>query len=247
MSANGFLPKSSLTDVGGGQLLRPDVAGQWLAMVDDCLAATGARLTLTEGYRSFARQVFFWARWLTFRKIVAARPGTSNHGWGTAVDLGGFEPDRVWAWLNARAPDYGFTWTQGRASGERWHWVFAVTPTISPSARAGKRALPDIGDIEMTHVLVPTIDGAVWLLNTENGRRHHLSPEQLDIYVRTIKRGNDRDRMGEDPLVESQLDQFAEIVGFVAESYKPVTDALGWINEGAGNPQSLAAIRGAIQ
>jgi hypothetical protein len=138
MTTNGQIPLVQLVHVGGGQYLRPDVAAQWGLMRAACKAATGVTLGLTEGYRAYSRQVVLYQAYQTYLRFgrpkanVAAVPGTSNHGLGTALDLNNYEP--AWAWLQANAPKYGFTWTQGKASGERWHWVFAVAPTIRPAS-----------------------------------------------------------------------------------------------------------------
>ena len=55
---------------------------------------------------------------------MAALPGTSNHGWGKAVDLG--EPGGMTftspghRWLSANAGTYGFV----GLSFEAWHWSY---------------------------------------------------------------------------------------------------------------------------
>lgn len=49
------------------------------------VGAFGRNLTISGGYRSFSEQVSTKAS----RGKWAATPGTSNHGWGLAVDLGG--------------------------------------------------------------------------------------------------------------------------------------------------------------
>ncbi|MET0133024.1 MAG: M15 family metallopeptidase, partial [Kibdelosporangium sp.] len=65
------------------------------------------------------------------KPALAAVPGTSNHGWGLALDLcGGAQsagsPEH--AWLMANAPGYGWQnppWAQpGRGRVEPWHWEF---------------------------------------------------------------------------------------------------------------------------
>ena len=136
--ANGLLNTSQLTDVGGGKLLRADAARAWLALVAGCFAATGVRLTLTEGYRNLARQVFFWLKWVA--RVpgynVAAKPGTSNHGLGIAVDMGNYS--LAWNWLLLNAHTYGWSWAQGKASGERWHWVYIGGETNTTPANASK-------------------------------------------------------------------------------------------------------------
>lgn len=49
----------------------------------------------------------------------AAKPGTSQHGWGRAIDLE--LDDEALAWMRQHAGNYGFTETVPR---EPWHWEF---------------------------------------------------------------------------------------------------------------------------
>jgi hypothetical protein len=134
MAANGLLKTSELTDVGGGKLLRADAAAAWLALVVACFVATGVRLTLTEGYRNLARQTALYLGWIGGHAgfNVASIPGRSNHGLGIAVDMGNYAA--AWDWLLANAHLYGWSWAQGKASGERWHWVFVGGATVAPAS-----------------------------------------------------------------------------------------------------------------
>jgi len=134
MAANGRLNTAELVDVGGGKLLRADAARAWVALVNAAFAATGIRLTLTEGYRTYARQVYLYALYKSGLGNVAAKPGTSNHGLGVAVDMGNYGSVRMWAWLLSNAPRYGWSWAQGKASGEAWHWVYVGGATNTTPA-----------------------------------------------------------------------------------------------------------------
>ena len=50
---------------------------------------------------------------------LAAKPGTSDHGWGRALDL---DLDaKAQAWMRANGDRYGFVEDTPR---EPWHWVF---------------------------------------------------------------------------------------------------------------------------
>jgi D-alanyl-D-alanine carboxypeptidase len=60
---------------------------------------------------------------------LAARPGTSNHGWGLAADLGvGGYASADYAWMRANAPAFGWDnpgWARpGGTKAEPWHWEF---------------------------------------------------------------------------------------------------------------------------
>lgn len=90
-------------------------------------ARFGKNLYVSDSYRTYARQVALKAA----KGKFAATPGTSNHGWGLAVDLGGGvnrfgTPEHEW--MLANAPSYGWThpsWAkQGQATPEPWHWEF---------------------------------------------------------------------------------------------------------------------------
>ncbi|MFD6092807.1 M15 family metallopeptidase [Oerskovia sp. NPDC060338] len=91
------------------------------------VGAFGRNLTISGGYRSFSEQVSTKAS----RGKWAATPGTSNHGWGLAVDLGGginsfSSPE--YRWMKANAARFGFVhpaWAEpGGSLPEPWHWEF---------------------------------------------------------------------------------------------------------------------------
>ncbi|MFX4272419.1 peptidoglycan-binding protein [Propionibacteriaceae bacterium Y1685] len=75
-------------------------------------------LTLTT-YRTYADQVLLYNKYGYPR---AARPGTSNHGWGMAIDVsvGGWgSAKQKWMWANA--PKYGF---KPDVPHEQWHFTY---------------------------------------------------------------------------------------------------------------------------
>jgi LAS superfamily LD-carboxypeptidase LdcB len=65
------------------------------------------------------------------KPTLAAVPGTSNHGWGTAVDLCGgverFDTDEH-AWVVEHGPSYGWIHPSWAAAGgsrpEPWHFEY---------------------------------------------------------------------------------------------------------------------------
>ena len=63
--------------------------------VDELISASGGRVHLVSGYRSLERQTELWNEALAkygdpeIADDWVARPGTSNHERGIAVDLGG--------------------------------------------------------------------------------------------------------------------------------------------------------------
>lgn len=143
---NGQLPGTILVPVdGGGQLHH--LAARGFAAMKARAGGAGLDLTFTYGgcYRSYNQQEdLFRARYTTSilpgrpTKIwqgvrwylrpamaMAAVPGSSNHGWGLAIDLAiGAAPQfarpirPAMPWLLANVRDFGFSW---ETQEEEWH------------------------------------------------------------------------------------------------------------------------------
>ncbi|WP_203748007.1 M15 family metallopeptidase [Cellulomonas chitinilytica] len=92
--------------------------------------AFGHDIVLTDSYRTLEAQV----RTKAAKGPLAATPGTSNHGWGLAIDLGdGANSYRSaqYAWLKVNAVLYGWHHPSymdegGRGPHEPWHWEFGT-------------------------------------------------------------------------------------------------------------------------
>lgn len=130
---NGRIPATSLCPVPS----RP-------ALQLECGAATafdqlntafkgqfGQDIGITDGYRSYDEQV----QCRLEKGSLCANPGTSNHGWGKAVDIGGCCGINTGAgpafdWLTANAGRYGWNhpaWAQaGGSKPEPWHWEYGA-------------------------------------------------------------------------------------------------------------------------
>ncbi|UIN31556.1 M15 family metallopeptidase [Microbacterium binotii] len=134
--SNGNIPLSALKEVVNGRYLRPDAADAMIALRAAFQSARGHALIVNDGYRSLANQ---WDAWNAYQAggNLAAYPGTSNHGWGLAVDLGG----QVYsgpntgdhAWLRSNAGQYGWWWAGAHFSQiEPWHWEYngSTDPTL---------------------------------------------------------------------------------------------------------------------
>ena len=121
--ANGRLDESTLSPIGGGHQLQADAAVAFLAMADAIEADLGIDLSsrISDSYRTYAAQVDVAARkGLYSQGGLAATPGTSEHGYGLAVDLdvsGG-----VGEWLADNAEAFGFR----TIPREPWHWEFGL-------------------------------------------------------------------------------------------------------------------------
>jgi hypothetical protein len=125
--ANGNLDPSSLCPLwqAPGHRLRADAAKAFNAMSRYHAQTQGSPLCVTDSYRSYSEQVSVYHR----KPGLAAVPGTSNHGWGLAVDFcGGIQSSgsSAYRWMEANAGRFGFLhpdWARpGGSRPEAWHW-----------------------------------------------------------------------------------------------------------------------------
>lgn len=128
-AANGQLPDSALCTLWDSRYkLRGDAA---VALAKLNLAYRqhfGNNICLNSAYRSYGQQVSLHAQ----KPGLAAPAGTSNHGWGLAVDVcDGIEKGygSRYQWLRDHAADYGYAnpdWALRGGTGpyEPWHWEF---------------------------------------------------------------------------------------------------------------------------
>lgn len=89
----------------------------------------GKNLTIDLSYRTRSTQDYYWKE---LGPYVAARPGTSNHGWGTAVDF----PEtydysfrgKYYKWLKKNSSKYGWIHRkileEGSPYAEAWHFEY---------------------------------------------------------------------------------------------------------------------------
>ncbi|HYN30396.1 MAG TPA: M15 family metallopeptidase [Dermatophilaceae bacterium] len=127
---NGVIPLGALCPLAGapGELLRADAAYAFNGLTAAYAARFGRPVCVTDSYRSYDDQVRVRAE----RPGLAAFPGRSNHGWGTALDLcGGVErfDSAEHAWLRVNAPLVGWfhpAWAgRGGTLPEPWHWEYS--------------------------------------------------------------------------------------------------------------------------
>jgi D-alanyl-D-alanine carboxypeptidase len=117
---NGKIPADALHPVGNtGHKLWSPAADSLTALMADAKRA-GVNIGITDSYRSYAEQVDLAKRkGLYSQGGLAAKPGTSDHGWGLATDL---DLDaKAQSWMRANAGKYGFVADTPR---EPWHWVY---------------------------------------------------------------------------------------------------------------------------
>lgn len=134
MALNGQFPDTLLAHLGWPEAdhlqLVPDAAASLNRLAVAFEAHFGKPLYITDAYRTLATQI----RLKVIKKTFAARPGTSNHGWGLAIDMAsrinvdGSDEHR---WMEANGPYYGWInpwWATDRIRSngeyEPWHWEF---------------------------------------------------------------------------------------------------------------------------
>lgn len=117
---NGRIPAGALQPIGvGNHRLWSPAAEAFTRMRADARAA-GVDIGVTDSYRSYDQQVDVARRkGLYSQGGLAAKPGTSDHGWGMSLDLD--LDSRAQAWMRANAGRYGFVEDVPR---EPWHWTF---------------------------------------------------------------------------------------------------------------------------
>jgi len=127
MSQNGKLPANELAPIPGGRLRR-DAAAAWLALRSHIGNERGVWICPTSprtAYRPLADQQYFWNLYKSGRGALAAVPGTSNHGWGIAVDL---PTPAMQAAMRAHGHRFGWGIRGGKLSSdapsEPWHSTY---------------------------------------------------------------------------------------------------------------------------
>lgn len=127
--ANGLIPRGALCPLASApnHVLRSDAANAFAALNTAYAEAFGTNIPVTDSYRTLAEQIDVKQR----KPGLAATPGTSRHGLGIAVDLGGGiqnagTPQHLW--MDRNAALYGWinpAWAQNRGGQfEPWHWEF---------------------------------------------------------------------------------------------------------------------------
>lgn len=118
---NGVFTAANTDPIPGGRLW-PEAALTWNAMHAAFVAAGGDPDHFRPGgpassARSIAQQRHFFAN----QPPPAAQPGTSNHGWGLAVDCP-FADAQAWLMSNGRR--WGWSHDEGARVGEPWHYAY---------------------------------------------------------------------------------------------------------------------------
>ena len=128
---NGRIPAGALCPIPSAPAmqLECDAAAAFDQLNTAFKAAFGQNIGITDGYRSYDEQV----QCRLEKGSLCANPGTSNHGWGKAVDIGGCcgvnsSAGPAFDWLTTNAGRYAWThpaWAQaGGSKPEPWHWEY---------------------------------------------------------------------------------------------------------------------------
>jgi len=130
---SGCLSSSQLktVDVGNNNKLQSDAADAFMKMYEDMPDDIKKSVKLTDTYRPLKIQcnIFdfdYYEKTGKRRKkgtasTAAATPGGSNHGWGRAIDI---FPENVQKWIVENGEKYGWTWNEGKAVKEPWHFTY---------------------------------------------------------------------------------------------------------------------------
>ena len=133
--SNGRIPASQMTSLGwctdsqgNQQWLRSDAAAALTRLNEAFRAEFSENIAVDLSYRSYEDQVEMREAYGS----VAARPGTSNHGTGTAIDTWEWAAysfgSARYEWLVTHGPEHGWVapdWArQGGSNPEYWHFEF---------------------------------------------------------------------------------------------------------------------------
>jgi hypothetical protein len=121
VEANGAFTDANTAAIPGGRLW-PEAARAWndmraAAIEDGIDPAAFVPNGPASSARSIQAQRWFW----NHRPPAAAPPGTSNHGWGLAVDV---KTRVAAAWILKHGQRFGWSWDEGRRVGEWWHFRY---------------------------------------------------------------------------------------------------------------------------
>jgi GH25 family lysozyme M1 (1,4-beta-N-acetylmuramidase) len=122
--SNGQLPESALSPAATGvECSKPlgQFSNEAAAAYNTAALAAGKRLPTNgcdSAYRPIERQRYYWSLYQSGHGNLAAYPGTSNHGWGTAGD------EAVWVQGYFRLHGHRFCWRKTEAFSESWHYNY---------------------------------------------------------------------------------------------------------------------------
>lgn len=137
-----------LIGIGNHKLLKGGPASDFKLMYE-AAKKEGVEIVISDSYRTFQVQtdIFDWDLYVQTggsrtdtsatsgarrRKrgsngtVAVAFPGTSNHGEGKAIDVTG---KAVQDWIKKNGYKYNWSWYEGKAVNENWHFTWTTDPT----------------------------------------------------------------------------------------------------------------------
>ena len=149
-ASNGKLSSLTSISTGSGHKLNSEAATAYEKMVK-AAKADGVEWGITDSYRTFEVQdkIFDWDYFKKTKKrrkkgtsgTPVAYPGTSNHGWGAAVDLKVKYGDNAHTWLTKNASKFGFSNPFSNPRTEPWHWEHVAS---AKNLGSGTSVTPEI-------------------------------------------------------------------------------------------------------
>lgn len=183
---NGRIPDGQLVTLGVDAEGRPvrlmAAAAASLSRVSEASGIAIGRASISDSYRDYDRQKRYEDN-PPNGKGLAAVAGTSQHGWGLAIDARGL----LLLWLAQHGPEYGWVRT---IKAESWHFEYVAArdehiPAPQPEPAAAPTPAPTAPvasweDIDMTSFITEALTDAYW---QEVGR----APDEPGLRFRRLR------------------------------------------------------------
>jgi hypothetical protein len=154
---NGLLPDAALAPIAQGQLAKPAAAaGNSMNLQARRMGLELVPTGAMSSYRNLAQQKLLYGRYLAGGNL-AAKPGSSNHGWGLAVDVATFQMRQL---VDRIGEPYGWAKRWSDAPSEWWHLAY----------RAGVWTGVDPGPYGPTPIDLPEDTMAIAVATMQDGR-----------------------------------------------------------------------------
>lgn len=168
---NGIFDSSNTDPIPGGKLWT-DAAAAWNAARAAFIEDGGnpwdfVPVGPAASARTYAQQVVLKNVWVRAgQPQKAAAPGTSNHGWGIAVDV---KTQACAAWLMIHGAKFGWSHDEGARVGEWWHFRYV----------GGYKPKVD----RLAHL---TATERRWCRELDDLRRRRRDPQRQRVLVREL-------------------------------------------------------------
>ena len=177
MARNGLFPDALLTHLGWPEAdhlrLVPNAAASLNRLAIAFEANFDKPLYLSDAYRTFDEQV----RLKITKGVFAATPGSSNHGFGLAIDMASrinIDGSAEHRWMEANGPYYGWInpwWAENYiprdGQHEPWHWEYRFALDRSSDAPTHVPVIeptPITPTVQEDDMLIIESPGALWTL-----------------------------------------------------------------------------------